>query len=192
MTNESRESLKALFTANANKQLSLSNVISTSIAALRKGSTSDKLYAELVGKGKTRSHFIALFMEQMPHVTWNGSKKSTVVDWVECKDTEKAHKAFREYRLAGEPVVDLKGKECLSIVEVEKDGVKVMESVKLASGFVITVPSRDVEGNYILQKKNIKLIPREKTVWGYTETVMDAFIAALEVLENEPKAEVAK
>ena len=185
MTNESRESLKKLFTENANKQLSLSTVISTSITALRKGSMSDKLYAELVGKGKDRSHFISLFMEQMPHVTWNGSKKITVVDWVECKDTEKAHKAFREYRLAGEEIVDLSGKECMSIVSVEKDGIKVMESVKLASGFIITVPSRDADGNYIITKATVKYIPREKVVWGYTETVLNSFIKALEVLENE-------
>ena len=184
MTNESRESLKKLFTENANKQLSLSTVISTSIAALKKGSMSDRLYAELVGKGKERSHFISLFMEQMPHVTWNGKKKITVVDWVECKDTEKALRAFREYRLAGE-IVDLSGKECMSIISVEKDGIKVMESVKLASGFIITVPSRDAEGNYIITKATVKYIPREKVIWGYTETVMNAFIKALEVLENE-------
>ncbi len=146
---------------------------------------SDRLYADLVGTGKTRSHFISLFMNAMPHVTWNGSESITVVDWVECKDTDKAHKAFREYRMAGHDIVDLSGKECMSIVPVEKDGVKVMEDVKLASGFIITVPSRDCEGNYIVRKETIKYVPREKTVWGYTETVLNAFIAALEVLENE-------
>lgn len=183
MTNESREAIKQLFRANADKQLSLSNVISTSIEALRKGDKYGQLYADLVGKGTKRSHFIALFMDCMPHVTFNGEKKITVVDWVECKDVEKAHRAFREYRIAGQNAVTLT--ECKSIVAVEQDGVKVYESVKLASGFTITVPSRDSEGNYIVEKRTINYVPREKSVWGYTETVLGAFLSALEILENE-------
>lgn len=183
MTNENREALKQLFMSNADKQLSLSTVISTSISALRRGSMSDRVYADLVGKGKTRSHFISLFKEHMPHVTWNGGKKITVVDWVECKDVDKANNPFKEYRLAGGDAVELS--ECSLYVAVVGEEYKVKETVTLKSGFSIEVPSRDAKGKYITSTKTINYVPREKTIWGYTEVVMNAFISALEVLENE-------
>lgn len=181
MTNEIRENLAKLFKANADKQMSLSKVLETTIAALRADKTGmGGLYADVVGDSRSdeRKKFLSVFYQQMPHVVYNGTDKVIVVDWVEAKD-QKGTKAIKQYRIAGEAMEKPDG--CPTFISVEKD-VKKMEIVTLASGYSMEVVSRDAEGNVITEKRQVRLLPREKTVWGYTDTVMQAFIVSVELI----------
>ena len=189
MTNEMKEIVMKVWKENANKQLSLSTVLATTCAALRADKMgAGSLYAELIGDGgknkSVRSHFINVFKHEMPHVTYNGTDKEVVVDFVEMDEDKKQNRAIREYRLAGGQAVTLT--ECVGHIEDTRE-VNKTEWIKYASGFKREVPSLDSEGKVIKEKRVVKLVPREKTVWGYTDVVMNAFIAALEVVEHEQK-----
>lgn len=180
MTNEIREQLAKVFRANADKQLSLSKVIETTCTALRADKTGlGSLYADYVGESRSeeRKRFLQVFFQQMPHVVYNGTDKVVVVDWVESE--EDCKKPIRQYRLAGEPLVNCD--ECIFSATTTKE-IKRKEIVTLQSGFVIEVASRDADGNYITEQKEVRLVPREKSAWGYTDTVMQAFIVAIELI----------
>lgn len=181
MTNEIREQLSKVFRANADKQLSLSKVLETTISALRSDKTGmGGLYADVVGDSRSeeRKKFLNVFYQQMPHVVYNGTDKVVVVDWVEAK-SDSTGKPIRQYRLAGETIEKPEG--CPSVIVTEKE-VKKMEEVTLASGYVQQVVSRDADGNIITERKQVHLFPREKTVWGYTDTVMNAFVCTIELI----------
>lgn len=128
--------------------------------------------------------FVAEFMHQMPHVVWNGSKQAVVCEWVESKD-DKPKKAFRQYRYFGEEIsypTNAAG-EIEAVGSIEREIEKTAkEVITFASGWSMEVPSRDSDGNVQKTKVCTKLVPREKNVWGYTDTVIDAFIAAADKL----------
>ncbi|MBR1525035.1 MAG: hypothetical protein IJ640_00045 [Prevotella sp.] len=178
--NETRQQLSKLFRANADKQLSISKVLETTIAALRQDKTGlGGLYADIVGESRSeeRKNFLAVFAQHMPHVVFNGTDKVVMVDWVEAKEDSNLNKAIRQYRLAGGNIV--RPEVCVGVVETEQE-VKKQEKVTLASGYEMMVVSRDAEGTILTETKKLRLVPREKSVWGYTDTVMNAFIEAIE------------
>lgn len=188
MTNETKQALQKVFRANADKQLSLSKVLETSVAAFRSDKYGvDRVYAEALGESRSeqRKLFMETFATCMPHVIYNGTGKDKVVivDFVEAKENSNC-KPIRQYRLAGGEICRPKG-ACL-VIETEQV-VKKMETVTLASGFEMDVVSRDAEGNVLTETKKTRLVPREKSVWGYTETVMNALIDALEILVDGTK-----
>lgn len=189
MTNETKQALQKVFRANADKQLSLSKVLETSVAAFRSDKYGvDRVYAEALGESRSeqRKLFMETFATCMPHVIYNGTGKDKVVivDFVEAKENSNLSKAIKQYRLAGGEIV--KPKNCVGVIETEQE-VKKMETVTLASGFEVEVVSRDAEGNVLTEIKKTRLVPREKSVWGYTETVMNALIDALEILVDGTK-----
>jgi len=78
-------------------------------------------------------------------------------------------------------LVSRAGEACVDYVLSEQE-TKKKEVVTLASGFQIEVPSRDAKGNYLTEVRSVKLVPRKKSVWGYTDTVKQAIIATLDEL----------
>jgi hypothetical protein len=118
----------------------------------------------------------------MPHVVYNNTKDVIIVDFVAPKKEENLLRAIKEYRLAGKETVVLE--QCVGMVEDEREET-AKEIVRLKSGFEIEVPSRDADGNVIKETKKVKLVPREKSIWGYTDVVRDAFIATLDVLMSK-------
>lgn len=184
MTKEMQENVCSVFVANANKQLDLTTVFNKTAAALAANKTFGELYAEAIGKtadAPERAAFREKFMRHMPHVVYNGTDKVVAVDWVEMSDKDTNLKPIRQYKLAGEDVVKREGDTCVEYVLHEQE-TKKKESVTLASGFVIEVPSRDAKGNYLTETKNVQLVPRKKSVWGYTDTVKQAIIDTLNEL----------
>ena len=176
-----------VFRANADKQLSLSKVLETSVAAFRSDKYGvDRIYADALGESRSdqRKLFMEVFATCMPHVIYNGTHKVVIVDFVEAKENSDLTKAIRQYRLAGGEIVKQEG--CAGFIETEQE-VKKMETVTLASGFQVEVVSRDADGNVITETKKTRLVPREKSVWGYTDVVMNALIAALEIIVDGTK-----
>ena len=181
LTEQQLKDLNKVFKANADKQLSLSKVLSTSLAAIVSERIGDDITAAVgaTTKDDARKEFVARFMNHMPHVVYNGSDKITVVDFFEAPADAKNDKFIKAFRLAGSDVVELE--TCVNFVETEQE-VKQHEKVTLASGFELDVISRDADGNVISDTKQVRLTWREKTVWGYTDTVKNAIIAALNEL----------
>lgn len=177
--------LQKVWKANADKQQSLSAVIETSCEAFRLDQTGvGALVADIIGKSRTpeRRAFLEEFKHQMPHVVYNNTKDVIIVDFVAPKKEENLLRAIKEYRLAGKETVVLE--QCVGMVEDEREET-AKEIVRLKSGFEVEVPSRDADGNIIKESKKVKLVPREKSIWGYTDVVRDAFIATLDVLMSK-------
>lgn len=184
MTNETREQLEKVFRANANKQLSLEVVLSSSIKAFRSDKYGvDSIYADIIGEhgSAERSLFMETFALCMPHVWYNGAKKPSIVDFVEKKENSKADKPFKQYRLAGGVIhcINNCATEVEATVEVRKE-----EKVTLESGYVMTVPSRNKDGEIITEKVKKVFVPQNKSVWGYTPVIMNAIIEALRIIEE--------
>jgi len=129
--------------------------------------------------------FVGLFMLNMPHVVYNGTKTPVVVDWVEAKETSNLQKAFRQYRYFGEDITtptNAAGEvTCVGSIEREKEVQKTIDFTH-PSGYVQTIPMRDAEGKIITESVMTKFVVREKSIWGYTDTVVSAFINAADEL----------
>lgn len=132
------------------------------------------------------------FMFQMPHVVYPGVRKLVPCDWVKANDRTKFNVFFVEFREAG--------KECFTFGTSEdgsnnsasyiKGTEEVPDKVKFThpSGYVEEIDAKDADGNLITKTVECKLVPREKTAWGYTETVINAFCAAADELLDRKKA----
>ena len=187
MTNETREQLAKVFRANANKQLSLEVVLASSIKAFRSEKYGvDSIYAEIIGEHNSaeRSLFMEVFATCMPHVWYNGAKKPSIVDFVEKKENSKADKPFKQYRLPEGKIVSVPN--CATEIETTVT-VRKEETVTLASGYVLTVPSRDKDGNYLTDDVKKVYIPQNKAVWGYTPVILNAILDALAIIEEGTK-----
>ena len=128
---------------------------------------------------KNWKEFVGLFNLEMPHIVWNGTKAPTPCEWVVAKENSNLNKAFRQYRYAGEDIVKLDKCEGSIKREVEE---KVMVKFVHESGYVQELAARDKDGNPITMQKECRLVPREKSIWGYTETVINAFVNAADEL----------
>ena len=181
MKHLSEDQIKAIKTwaKNAKETSEQLNVVLNGIKRQLSKDTESNAVAKLINANW--NDFKGLFMYQMPHVVWNGTKTVVPCDWVEAKENSKLDKAIRAYRY-GENAVKLD--VCVGHIEgdVEKT---VMELITFKSGFTKEVPSLDENGEQIKQTVRVKLVPREKTAWGYTETVINAFIAATDELLAE-------
>lgn len=126
--------------------------------------------------------FLELQALEMPHVIYNGHKNPTIVDWV--KDPEnkfKLEKAIKSYRYTDdEEITKVKGTFNGRITRTIKDTKK--EVITYASGYCKEVPSLDENGKTIETEVTISLVPKEKSAWGFTKTMVEAFIAAADDL----------
>lgn len=189
MTSEMQKILNQVWKNNAEKQMSLSNVIKTTCDALR----ADRLgagviYAELIGDGgknkSVRQHFIDKVISELNYVVYNGTNKKVAIDFVKVdkEDLAKQNRAIREYHIVDEQPVVLD--TCVWHIERTVDVVKTINYTH-ESGYVEPIPMRDAEGKKITEKQVKCFVPREKTMWGYTDEVKKAFFAALDAVEQE-------
>lgn len=129
--------------------------------------------------------FLELHALQMPHVVYNGHAKPTIVDWV--KDPEnkfKLEKAVKAYRYTEDDEQTIVS-GCFEGRIVRTKQEKEMETITFASGFQKEMPSLDEEGNPIVNDVDVTLVPKEKSTWGFTSVMVEAFIAATDDLLAE-------
>lgn len=179
MNEETIKSLKALIQGTEKRTLEYEFVLREIRKDLKQ---SDAALAKTIDENWKR--FLELHALEMPHVVYNGHAKPTLVDWV--KDTEnfKLEKAVKAYRYVDdEAQTNVDGCFDGRIVRTKKE--KVMETIKFASGFEKEVPSLDEEGNTIEQEVCVTLVPKAKSTWGFTSTMVEAFIAAADDLLEE-------
>lgn len=128
--------------------------------------------------------FLELQAFRMPHVVYNGHSMPAICDWVKDSENFKLEKAIKSYRYADdeeETVVE----GCFNgrIVRTKEEAVK--ETITYASGFQKEVASVDENGDPIIQEVEVTLVPKEKSAWGFTNVMVDAFISAVDDLLEE-------
>lgn len=185
MTNEQKKALENVMNENANKQLSFSKVINSTLKALSTDALTANYAAAIIGEHNTeeRKHFLQVLALHMPHYVLNGTDEVVICDFIKATESNLLSKTIKQFRLdVDTEIVNPEG--CANYVEVERES-NATEEVKLASGFVISVPSRDAEGNLIKVTNKEQLVPRKKAVWGYTKQVFTAIVNTIEFIENE-------
>jgi len=185
LTEEQKKNIAKVFDANADKQLSLAKVLSTTLKALSVDELTAALAKGILGEDRTpeRKRFIEVFATCMPHYVLNGTHDVVIADFVAVKDGDsKLSKTIRQYRLSVDEEI-VHPEVCVNYVETERE-VQLMEKVVLKSSFEIEVPSRDKDGNLIKTTEKVQLVPRKKAVWGYTKDVKAAIINAMEIIEE--------
>lgn len=129
--------------------------------------------------------FLELWALQMPHVVYNGHAKPTIVDWVKDPEgkfkLERAIKAYRYTEDDAQTAVD----GCFDGRIIRTKQEKATEVITFASGFQKEVASLDEEGNAIVNDVDVELVPKEKSAWGFTTVMVEAFIAAADDLMAE-------
>lgn len=133
--------------------------------------------------------FLELHALQMPHVIYNGTKVPTICDWVEDKDGKfKLEKAIKSYRYTDDEVVHVDGCTNGRIERKVEKAEKVV--LTFPSGYTKEFDALDGEGNKIVSEVVVTFVPKVKSSWGYTKTMVAAFIAAaddllIELSENK-------
>ena len=124
-----------------------------------------------------------LFPSCMPHYRKNGAKSIIVCDWVEQKSDKQMNIAFSEYRyIKGDVREELTILEqCVGHIDRNLDKPERVE-LTYPSGFKKMVDALDKNGDPITKPVKCALVPREKSQWGYTDIVIDAFIEAADRL----------
>lgn len=124
-----------------------------------------------------------LFPSCMPHYRKNGSSSIIVCDWIEQKNDKPLNLAFSEFRFIKDDVREESNKLEQCVGHIEREILKPEKEVlTYKSGFQKEVDAVDENGEKILKPTKCKLVPREKTQWGYTDIVVDAFIEAADTL----------
>lgn len=132
---------------------------------------------------KVRANMLQKFFRAMPHIVEAGSGKLVVCDMVEADPTKEYTQAFTECRTSVDEDV-ITYESAVTMAQAERE-VAVTETIVYASGFEKEVPSVDAEGKVIKENRVVNVVPREKTQWGYTKTVKQAIINAIEAWEIE-------
>lgn len=131
-----------------------------------------------------------LFPSCMPHYRKNGASNIIVCDWIEQKADKPMNIAFSEFRYIKDDVREdvTKLEQCVGHIERELPK-PLKEVLTFKSGFQKEVDALDENGEKITKNVKCSLVPREKTQWGYTDIVVDAFIDAadrlLVMLDND-------
>ena len=185
MTQEQIKNFEKVWNANADKQMSLSKVLDTTLKALSTDVLTTHWAKEILGEDRSeeRKRFLLAFSLCMPHYVLNGTDKVVICDYVAATDSNKLSKTIKQYRLSVDTDI-VKPEGCANYVETEKEQNKT-EEVTLASGYVLTVPSRDAEGNVITESVKTQLVPRKKAVWGYTKDVKAAILNAMNIIDEQ-------
>jgi hypothetical protein len=134
-----------------------------------------------------RKHFRNMVSYFMPHYVLNGTDKVIACDFIAATDENKLSKTIRQYRLSVDDEV-IKCEVCKNYVETTREEPKMQEfTLKYDSGFeeVIKRQVRNAEGEVETEQVTVQLVPRKKSVWGYTKDVKTAIINAIEYIENE-------
>lgn len=177
---EDVKALKSLISETEKKTLDREFVL----REIRKGlkATNSKLAALIDANWK---RFLELQALQMPHVVYNGKSVPTLVDWVKDPEgkfkLEKAIKAYRHTDDEAQTVVDGCFEGRITRLSIEP----VKEVITYKSGFTKEVQSYDEEGNPMTEQVEVTLVPKEKSSWGFTKVMVDAFVAAADDLLAE-------
>lgn len=184
LTEEQKKNLAKVFDAKAEKEQTMDCVANKVAAALTTDALTKSWVKDLVGESgsKERKNFLQAVAYFHPHFVLNGSKKVIACDFITATEENKDGKTIHQYRLSvNEEVV--RPAICANVVETEREENK-METVKFESGYEMAVPSRDAEGNVIKVMTKVQLVPRKKSVFGFTKEMKTAVINAIEAIEN--------
>lgn len=187
MTQEQINNLTKVFNANADKQLGFDVVINSTLKALCTDVLTSAWAKRIIGEYGTpeRKAFREAIALHMPHFVLNGTNKVIICDFITATDSNRGSKAIRQYRLSVDSEI-VKPTNCAFTVKTEKE-VNKIEKIALKSGWEIEVPSRDKDGELIKETVQVELVPRKKSVWGYTKDVKTAIINAIDYIEANAK-----
>lgn len=189
MTTQVKEIIGKLFDHKADQNLSASKVFGEVFNAIAADAAkSDSVVKYLIPasadeRKKVRANMLQKFFRAMPHIVEAGSGKLVVCDMVEADPTKEYTQAFTECRASVDEEI-MTYEVAVTMAQAERE-VSVMETIVYASGFEKVVPSVDAEGKVIKENRLVNLVPREKVQWGYTKTVKQAIINAIEAWEIE-------
>lgn len=181
LNSETIANLKSLISNTEKRTLEYSYVLKEIRKDLKK---SDADVANVIDLNWKR--FIELWKLNMPHVVYNGKKDVVVVDWVEKPQNYNENKAIKQYRYTGDETITIP-KTCIDGVIVREKEVAVKFQITHPSGYSEEVTCKDADGKPIKQQVNMTLVPKAKSAWGFTETMVLAFIAATDDLLTELK-----
>lgn len=176
---ESVSSLKSLISSTEKRTLELQFVLKEIRKDLKK---SDADLANTIDVNWNR--FKELHALNMPHVIYNGSKVPTIVDWVEKPQNYNENKAIKSYRYTGDEEITV-CETCIDGAITREKEVAVKFQITHPSGYTEEVTCKDEEGKAIKQQVSMTLVPKAKSAWGFTETMVLAFIAAADDLLAE-------
>jgi hypothetical protein len=176
---ESVSSLKSLISSTEKRTLELQFVLKEIRKDLKK---SDADLANTIDVNWHR--FKELHALNMPHVIYNGSKVPTIVDWVEKPQNYNENKAIKSFRYTGDEEITLCD-TCIDGTITREKEVAVKFQITHPSGYTEEVTCKDGDGKPIKQTVNMTLVPKAKSAWGFTETMVLAFIAAADDLLAE-------
>lgn len=179
LSSEAVNSLKSLISNTEKRTIELDYVLKEIRKDLKK---SDADLANTIDKNWKR--FKQLHAENMPHIKYNGSKSVTICDWVEKPQNYNENKAISSYRYTGDETIT-KCDVCIDGVIVRKKEVAVKFQITHPSGYTEEVTCKDGDGKPIKQTVNMTLVPKAKSAWGFTETMVLAFLAAADDLMTE-------
>ena len=189
MTNEMQNVIVSLFEKTAEKNESLSKVFNEVYKVMhdhahKVGGLHMYFFPqEAEAKKANKADLFKRFCNAMPHVKYAGEEGITVCDFVEYDEEKEYTGYFVEARTNVDDEVHTYV-EAVNVAEAERE-VNKTEKVTLASGYVLEVASKDAEGKQLKENKVVKVVPREKTRWGYTSVVRKALINAFTSWEIE-------
>lgn len=179
-----QELISSIFEKQADKNLSVSKVFGEVYNAMKANAElTGGIYSYFFKDAESKKDLFVRFLYAMPHVVYAGTDKIVCVDFVEYDESKEYSINFTSARTSVEEEVKDWG-FASTWVEAERE-VNVMETITYASGFTKEVPSYDADGKLIKEKRNVKVVPREKTQWGYTSVVKRALLNAIIAWEIE-------
>lgn len=179
MNEETIKSLKALIQGTEKRTLEYEFVLREIRKDLKQ---SDAALAKTIDENWKR--FLELHALEMPHVVYNGHAKPTLVDWVKDSENFKLEKAIKAYRYVDdEAQTEVDGCFDGRIVRTKEED-KMIEFTH-PSGAKKLYPELDADNNHIKIQVDVVLVPKAKSTWGFTSTMVEAFIAAADDLLEE-------
>ena len=184
LTAEQKENIAKVFDAKAEKEQTLDSVANKVATALTSDVLTKLWVKDIIGASgdKARKNFLQAVAFFHPHFVLNGTNKVIACDFILATDENKGSKTIRQYRLSVDDEV-VRPEICAEVIETEREETKT-EKVKLESGWEIEVPSRDAEGKLLKEMRKVQLVPRKKSVFGFTKEMKTAVINAIEAIEN--------
>lgn len=176
---ESVNSLKSLISNTEKRTLEKDFVLKEIRKDLKK---SDAELANTIDENWKR--FKQLHAENMPHIKYNGKKEVVICDWIEKPQNYDANKAISSYRYTGDESITI-CPNCIDGTIVREKEVATKFTIKHPSGYTEEVTCKDSEGKAIKEIVKMTLVPKVKSAWGFTETMVLAFIAAADDLMTE-------
>lgn len=184
LTEEQKKNLAKVFDAKAEKEQTLDSVANKVASALTTDMLTKEWVKDLVGESgsKARKNFLQAVAFFHPHYVINGSSKIIACDFVTATEENKDSKTIRQYRLSVADEV-VHPEVCKNVIDTEREENK-METITFESGYSMEVPARDAEGKVLKEMQKVQLVPRKKSVFGFTKEMKTAVINAIEAIEN--------